>query len=294
MNRYPDHVLRGALKRCLSRRAAIGGAATALASTSLLRPFAAFAQEGTPMSQASPAATGAPTVVLVHGAFADSSSWNGVVERLQAAGVSVLAPANPLRGLVLDSAYLASVAAAIPGPVLLVGHSYGGAVITNTASRIGNAVGLVYVAAYTPDDGEALQGIAAEFPTEIGAALRPATVAATGNPGATEVEFSIARESFVSVFAADLPAEQTSVMWATQRPLAALAFTDKTMDPAWKNLPSWAVIATADNAIGVDAERFFARRAGSTAVEVDASHVVMISQPQAVFDLITTALAELA
>jgi pimeloyl-ACP methyl ester carboxylesterase len=293
MNPPPHDVRDDTSPGRISRRAAIGGAATALAVSALYQPFTISAQEGTPMSQATPVATSTPTVVLVHGAFADSSSWTGVVQRLQAAGIPVLAPANPLRGLVLDTAYTASFVSAIPGPVLLVGHSYGGAVITNVASQVDNAVGLVYIAAYTPDEGETLQDIAANFPTEIGTALQQATVSATGDPASTEVEFSIARESFVSVFAADLPAETTSVMWATQRPLAALAFTDETVNPAWKNLPSWSVIATADNAIGADAERFFAERAGSIAVEVDASHVVMISQPQAVTDLITSALATL-
>jgi pimeloyl-ACP methyl ester carboxylesterase len=240
------------------------------------------------MTEATPsAANGSPTVVLVHGAFADGSSWSGVIRELQAAGLQALAPANPLRGLTTDTAYLADVVDAISGPVLLVGHSYGGAVITNAATQSGNVVGLVFVAAYAPDEGENLQEIGARFPpTPLGPALRPTTK--------RKDEFLIDPAHFPAVFAADLPPDVASVMAATQRPIAGPAFAEKTGVPAWKTLPSWAAIATADRAIGAVAERSMAGRAGAITVEIDASHAIAVSQSGAIADLIRTAVGSLA
>jgi pimeloyl-ACP methyl ester carboxylesterase len=231
---------------------------------------------------------GRPTVVLVHGAFADSSSWAGVIERLQAKGVEVTAPANPLRGLTSDSAYLASVLGQTPGPVVLVGHSYGGAVISEAAHRASNVVGLVFVAAFAPDGGEILGRVT---PTSKDAILGTALVAheyPTTNDG-TATEFVVDPAKFHDVFAADLPADEAAVLAATQRPVAESAFSDITGTPAWKDLPSWAVVATADKAAGTDLVRSMAARAGATTTEVDASHVVMVSQPDAVTDVILTA-----
>jgi pimeloyl-ACP methyl ester carboxylesterase len=230
-----------------------------------------------------------PTIVLVHGAFADASSWNGVIERLQRQGYTVIAPANPLRGVVADSAYTASLLSQIDGPVLLAGHSYGGAVISNAGASAPNVVGLVFVAAFAPDEGERLGEVASESRDSI---LNTAQVQynyPTGPGGETAVEFGINPALLREVFAADLPPETTALMAATQRPVAAAAFTDVCGPPAWKKLPSWAVVATGDKAAGADIVRSMAQRAGADIVEVEGSHVIMISQPQAVTDYIVKA-----
>ena len=226
------------------------------------------------------------TVVFVHGAFADASGWNSVIEQLQADGVQVMAPANPLRGISIDSAYIASFLEQIPGPVLAVGHSYGGAVITNAATNANNVVGLVYVAAFAPDEGERLIDIESNSKDSVlNTALVPLQYP-TGQGSETAVEFGIDRAKFRDAFAADLSAEQTVVMAATQRPVAELAFSEPNGEPAWKSLPSWAVVATGDKAAGSDVVRSMAERAGATISEVEGSHVIMISQPQAVTDVI--------
>jgi pimeloyl-ACP methyl ester carboxylesterase len=231
-----------------------------------------------------------PTVVLVHGAFADGSSWNGVIERLQHQGCSVIAPAVPLRGLAADSAYLASVVNQLDGPVLLVGHSYAGALITNAASDAANVVGLVFVAAFAPDTDERLGDVAATSKDSLLGMAQVQREYPTGPGGETAPEFLVDPARFREVFAADLPAEQAAVLAATQRPIAAAAFSDVSGPPAWKTLPSWALVATADKAAGSDLVRSMAQRAGAEIVEVDASHVVMVSQPQAVTELILKAL----
>ena len=243
------------------------------------------------MTQSSPTAEGAPTVVLVHGAFADGSSWAGVIAALQAAGVRAQATANPLRSLSGDAAYIASVANQIGGPVVLVGHSYGGAVIGNAAVHAANVVGLVYVAAFIPDEGETLQGLA-EHATDslLGPALRPVPYA-TGEAGATGTEFYVDPASFPAVFAADLPAELAAVLAAAQRPAADRAFGEPSGPVAWRALPSWAVVSPNDRVIGPSGERLMAERAGAEIVEVDGSHLLMISHPEAVADVILTAVA---
>jgi pimeloyl-ACP methyl ester carboxylesterase len=233
-----------------------------------------------------------PTVVLVHGSFADASSWNGVIERLQAEGVPVTAPANPLRGISIDSAYIASLLDQIPGPVLAVGHLYGGAVITNAATKASNVVGLVYVAAFAPDEGESLADIERDSKDSVLNTALMQLQYPTGQGGETAVEFAIDPAKFHEAFAADLPAEQTAVMAATQRPGAELGFSEPTGVPAWKNLPSWAVVPTGDKVAGADVVRSMAERAGATITEVDASHVPMISQPQLVADVILRALKD--
>jgi pimeloyl-ACP methyl ester carboxylesterase len=232
-----------------------------------------------------------PTVVLVHGAFADGSSWNGVVERLQAEGVRVTAPANPLRGISHDSAYINNLLRQIPGPVIAVGHSYGGAVITNAATDADNAVGLVYVAAFAPDEGERLGEIEDDSRDSVlNASLMPLNYP-TGEGQETAVEFAIDPEKFHDAFAADLPEEQTAVMAATQRPVAESAFSEPNGEPAWKKLPSWAVVASGDKAAGTDVVRSMAERAGATITEAEGSHVIMVSQPQVVAEAILTAVA---
>jgi pimeloyl-ACP methyl ester carboxylesterase len=194
----------------------------------------------------------APTVVLVHGAFADASSWNGVIKRLQANGVQVTAPANPLRGVSIDSAYIAGVFEETLGSVVAVGHSYGGAVITNAAKQSKNVVGLVYVAAFATEEGERLgEATAASKDAVLSTALVPLHYP-TANGGEPAVEFAIDPASFHDAFAADLPA---------------------------------------DKAAGTDVTRSMAQRAGATITEVDASHLVMVSQPQAVTAVILEAVA---
>ena len=234
---------------------------------------------------------GSPTVLLVHGAFADASSWNGVIERLQANGVHVTAAANPLRGISVDSAYIAGLLEETPGPVVAVGHSYGGAVITNAARQSKNVVGLVYVAAFATEEGERLADAeAASKDSVLNTALVPLHYPAS-NGGEPAVEFAIDPEKFHDAFAADLPTEETTVMAATQRPVAELAFSEPSGAPAWKDLPSWAVVATGDKAAGADVIRSEAERAGATITEVEGSHVIMVSQPQAVTDVILEAVA---
>jgi pimeloyl-ACP methyl ester carboxylesterase len=230
-----------------------------------------------------------PTIVLVHGAFADASSWTGVIERLQQQGYTVVAPANPLRGVAADSAYTASLLGQIGGSVLLAGHSYGGAVITNAATSAPNVIGLVFVAAFAPDEGETLGDVeAGSTDSVLNTALVQYTYPA-GPAGETAVEFAINPPLLREAFAADLPEEQTALMAATQRPVAAAAFSDTSGPPAWRRLPSWAVVATGDKAAGADVVRSMAQRAGADIVEVEGSHVIMISQPQAVTDHILKA-----
>jgi len=228
--------------------------------------------------------------VFVHAAFADASSWNGVIERLQQQeGYTVIAPPNPLRGVAADSAYLASLLNQIDGPVLLTGHSYGGAVITNAATSASNVVGLVYVAAFAPDEGENLGDVEnGSKDSVLNAALVQYTYP-TGHDGETSVEFAINPARIREAFAADLPAETTALMAATQRPVAAAAFSDASGPPAWRKLPSWAVVATGDKAAGADVVRAHARRAGADMVEVEGSHVIMISKPEAVSEHILKA-----
>jgi pimeloyl-ACP methyl ester carboxylesterase len=238
-------------------------------------------------------AAGSPSVVLVHGAFTDGSSWFGVIRDLQTRGLQVLAPANPLRGIAADSAYLLSLVNAIPGPVLLVGHSYGGAVITNAGAQASNVVGLVYVAASAPDQGETLQEIGARFAeVPLVSALRAAVVPISDSTE-TEIELVVDSRSFPAIFAADLPREVAAAMAVAQRPIAATAFAAPARSAAWRFLPSWYVVATADRVIHPKQQRFYAKRAGSVTVEMDASHAIVVSRPKAIADLIRTALGSL-
>jgi pimeloyl-ACP methyl ester carboxylesterase len=229
-----------------------------------------------------------PTIVLVHGAFADASSWNGVIPLLQQQGYTVIAPPNPLRGVTFDSDYIASVLGQIDGPILLVGHSYGGAVITNAATDAPNVLGLVYVAAFAPDGGERLGEVAPDSKDSVlNTVLVPHRYPA--GDGKTATEFSIDPAGFHDAFAVDVPKDQTVIMAVTQRPIAEAAFSDQSGPPAWKILPSWAVVAVGDKAVGTDLARSMAQRAGAEITEIEGSHVIMISQPQAVTDVIVKA-----
>jgi pimeloyl-ACP methyl ester carboxylesterase len=230
------------------------------------------------------------TVVLVHGAFADASSWNGVIPLLQRRGLTVVAPPNPLRGLVADAAYIASVLDQIDGPVLLVGHSYGGAVMTNAVTGRGTVLGLVYVAAFAPADGELLGAVASESKDSVlNSALLPRTYRA-GPARQTATEFWIDPAKFHDTFAADLSADTAALMAATQRPIAEAAFTDPSGPPAWRSHRSWAVVATGDRTIGTDLVRSMAQRAGAEIVELEGSHVIMVSRPDDVAAVIGRAL----
>ena len=189
-----------------------------------------------------------------------------------------------------DTAYTASLLNQIDGPVLLAGHSYGGAVITNAAASAPNVVGLVYVAAFAPDEGETLGDIEGDSKDSVLNTALLQLQYPTGQGTGTAVEFAIDPAKFHDAFAADLPGKQAAVMAATQRPVAAAAFAEPNGTPAWKNLPSWAVVATGDKAAGSDVVRSMAQRAGAAITEVEGSHVIMISQPQAVTDVIRQAI----
>ena len=229
------------------------------------------------------------TVALVHGAFADSSSFTGVIERLQKNGVNVTAIPNLLRGVAADSAYVASALAQIDGPVLLVAHSYGGAVISNAATNAKNVVGLVFIAAFAPDEGERLGEVTTTSKDSVlNTALVPRTYPTAD--GGTATEFALNPAKAREAFAYDLSDEQAQVIAAVQRPISELAFSDASGPPAWKTLPSWAVVATGDKAAGTDLVRAHAQRAGADITEVEGSHVIMISQPDAVVDVIEAAM----
>jgi pimeloyl-ACP methyl ester carboxylesterase len=238
--------------------------------------------------------TDSPTVVLVHGSFADASCWNGVTRRLEQAGIPVKAIVNPLRGVNADSAYVSSAMDQIPGPVLAVGHSYGGAVITNAATKTDNVVGLVYVAAFAPDEGETVaELVGSSKQSTLLTAVEESTYP-TGLGSETASEYTIDPEKFHSVFTQDLSQEDSDVLAASQRPSAAATLSEKTGPPAWKSIASWAVVGSGDKTIGADVVRSMAQRAGADMTEIDASHVVMISQPQAVTNVIVKALNALS
>ncbi|HJX43006.1 MAG TPA: alpha/beta hydrolase [Geodermatophilus sp.] len=238
--------------------------------------------------------TPAPTVALVHGAFADSSGWIGVIQQLRAAGVTAVAVSNPLRGIAEDTAYVASALSQIPGPVLAVGHSYGGAIITNAAARAGNVVGLVYVSAFAPDEGEKLIEIENGSTDSVLDSALVERQYPTGPGGETVTEFSIDPARFHQVFAADLTEEQAADMAATQRPVSSLGFVEPNGPPAWRTLPSWAVVSTGDTAAGADVVRSMAHRAGAVTTEAEGSHVLFVARPQVVADVVLQALDSLS
>jgi pimeloyl-ACP methyl ester carboxylesterase len=230
-----------------------------------------------------------PTVVLVHGAFADAGSWAPVTERLIAAGVPVTAIVNPLRGVAADAAYVASFINQVDGPVLAVGHSYGGMIITNAVPETTNVTGLVYVAAFAPDEGETLAGIVGRSDDSVLTTAVLEYQYPTGNGDETTTELIIDPSKFRDVFTADLPQLQSDVYGLSQRPIAAGALGEQTTKVAWKGLPTWAAVGTADRAAGSDVVRSMAQRADATITEIEGSHVIMISQPDAVTDVILTA-----
>jgi pimeloyl-ACP methyl ester carboxylesterase len=247
----------------------------------LLAVLAAFVLIAAPAS-----AAGKPTIVLVHGAFADASGWNGVTERLQDQGYKVLAPANPLRGVSSDAAYIKNVLAHVSGPIVLVGHSYGGVVITNAATGNPNVKALVYVAGFVPAQGDTVQALS----TPAGGSLLGETALDVLPDGSGGLEGTIKTSVFREVFAADLPRKLTAVMAVSQRPASLVTLGEPSGPPAWASIPSWAVIPTKDNTIGAGNLRTMAKRAKAKITEVrGASHVVMMSQPEATTDVILRA-----
>lgn len=228
------------------------------------------------------------TIVLIHGAFAESASWNDVIPALQREGHTVISVANPLRGLQADAAYVRSVIDSIDGPVVVAGHSYGGSVMTEAAEGAANVKALVYISSFNLDVGESTAELAGKFPgAQLGEALNPVPFPLPD--GTTGTDLYIQQERYHDVFIADVEPEVAALLATTQRPIAATALEDRATQAAWKTIPSWTLIARQDLAIPPESMRFMAERAGSTTVEVDASHGVTVSQPAAVAQLINDA-----
>ena len=238
-----------------------------------------------------PASPAKPTVVLVHGAWADGSSWDGVVRDLQKQGYTVDVPPNPLRGLKSDSEYLRDYLKTVKGPVVLAGHSYGGSVITDAATGNPNVKALVYVDAFIPDKGESVMDLLTpKNPEEPG--LNPeALFNFVPFPGAPkgDADLYLKPEVLPVAFANGLPASEAAVLAATQRPIAANALNEKSGAPAWKTIPSWDVIGTEDHIIPPPLQEFMAKRAGSHVTDVKSSHLSLISHPKVVAGVIATA-----
>lgn len=231
-------------------------------------------------AQATTAAKTRPTIVLVHGAWADGSSWSAVIQRLQEDGYNVIAPQFPLTSLTDNLARLRGVLAVQTEPTVLVGHSYGGQIITALGTDAPHVVGLVYIAAFGLDQGESIGGLLAQGPPTP--ALAHLRIDAQGFAW-------LPQSDFVNYFASDVDRKKANVMYAVQQPLSVSALGDIMGTPAWRTLPSWYLVATNDQAIPPAAERFFAQRMGATTVEVKSSHVAMVSHPDKVTELIEKA-----
>jgi pimeloyl-ACP methyl ester carboxylesterase len=235
-----------------------------------------------------------PTIVLVHGAWADASSWADVIARLQRDGFTCTAPPNNLRGPSADAAYVRAYLETLPGPIVLVGHSYGGVVITNAATGLTNVKALVYVDAFIPDEGQPVAAL-----TGAGSALAEAATDPTSlfklapYPGAPAgvVDTYLLPVVVSNSFAQDVTSEQAALITATQRPASLVAVAEPSGPPAWKDIPSWAVVGTQDRIITPAAQRQMAEHAGARIIEVEASHVSMVSKPDAIVDVIRTAAA---
>ncbi|MEU4557488.1 alpha/beta hydrolase [Actinoplanes sp. NPDC023936] len=261
----------------ISKVAALAAAVVLTATASVSGAGAAVAGSNTKTK---------PTIVLVHGAFADAASWTGVIERLQRRGYPVVAAANPLRELSSDAAYVRTVINSVRGPIVLAGHSYGGAVMTNAAAGDADVKALVYIAAFAPDTGESALELSNKFPgSTLGDTLAPVPLGDGTN------DLSIRQDLFRQQFAADVPKQQASLMAVTQRPIRDAALSAGSGKPAWKEIPSWFLLAGADRNIPVAAQRWMADRAGSrSTIEIrKASHAVGVSNPGPVADLIVRA-----
>ena len=281
-----------------------------VAVSALLFPIATTLADPSSTSSGVPPAThsrGAkPTIVLVHGAWADSSSWSGVITRLRHHGYNVLAAPNPLRSLSSDADYLRDFLATVPGPILLVGHSYGGAVITNAATGNPNVKALVYVDAYIPEDGDTVGGLTAAQP---GSTLDPATSTTqplSANPAASapstlfdirpypgapagDADVYLKPSVFIKSFAQDVPRPEAALLAATQRPLTLAAGNEPSGAPAWRTIPSWYLLGTRDRIITPASQLAMARRAHSCVTKIRASHVSLISHPRTTAAIILAA-----
>ena len=271
----------GAVLPASAQSTAPGGPVTLLAAASTGTPSA--------ITESTRWSSPRPTVVLVHGAWADASSWDGVIDRLRQAGYPVVAAADPLEGLDQDSAAVASLLRSIKGPIILVGHSYGGAVITNAAAGNPNVKALVYIAAFAPDKGESVGELISRPVAHPIAALPLVSYPVVNAGGTKDTDFIIDPAQFRQVFAGDVNPTLAADMAATQRPAASGAVTEATTQAAWHTIPSWYLVAKQDHAIAPDLERYMAARAHAHTVEADGSHSVMVSHPGTVAHLIETA-----
>ena len=272
------------------RRTLLSALLGILAVVAGLLAFTPAAQSATAVAAAGSHDEARPTIVLVHGSWADASSWTEVVKRLQRDGYQVFAPPNPLRSLSGDAEYIRTFLSTVPGPIVLVGHSYGGAVITNAATGNPNVKALVYVDAFAPDEGEEVLPLVG--PDSVLAVPDPTTVFdLRPYPGAPAGDFDVYLKPDVVVtsFAQDLPRRTALALAATQRPIAFSAGLEPSGVPAWATIPSWYLIGTEDLLIPAAQQRFMAERAGAQIVEVRASHVSLISKPNAVARLIVAA-----
>jgi pimeloyl-ACP methyl ester carboxylesterase len=232
-----------------------------------------------------------PTLVLVHGAFADASGFGGIIREASTWGYRVLAPPNPLRSLAGDAATVSAVVSAIDGPVVLIGHSYGGAVISQASEHAGNVIGLVYLAAFSLDAGESCASVQAPFPASmLATTVAPTSYDAPGAAGGPDLYIS--EDGFRETFCADSPAELARIMYATQRPLAAAAFGENATGAGWKTIPSWYQLSRHDNAIPPQAQEFMAKRMNSVTEEIDGSHTAFIAQSERAAAFIKRAVAQ--
>jgi pimeloyl-ACP methyl ester carboxylesterase len=275
------------IKAASKRQVLMGAGAAAMAGIA----FGAFTLAGTASADA-PAKSAQhgpkPTIVLEHGAFADSSSWNGVISRLRAAGYPVVAAANPLRGPHNDATALRGLLDHIKGPKILVGHSYGGSVISEAAAGDSDVKGLVYVAAFLPAPGETALELTNKFPgSTLPAALDPVPV--TNPDGSQGTDLYIQQDKFRHQFAADVPRNEAALAAVGQRPIAQAALEEKATVAAWKTIPSWDIVTTQDLNIPAAAQRFMAERANAHVTEVAASHSVAVSHPGVVTRVIEDA-----
>jgi pimeloyl-ACP methyl ester carboxylesterase len=230
-----------------------------------------------------------PTIVLVHGDWADATSWTSVIERLQDRGFTLAAPPNPLRGPKFDGPYLADFLKTISGPIVLVAHSYGGFVITNAATGNPNVKALVYIDSFMPDDGEALGALTASW----GSCISESALNAVPTDGA--VDFYLRWDAnppyggYTECFANGVPPKQAAVLFATQRPGAAAQFSESSGEPAWKTIPSWSLIGTEDQVIPQPLQEMFGSRSGAHVTKVEAGHLSLITHPDEVTEVILSA-----
>lgn len=289
------------IRNIFARRRAVGATALAVAvvvtgttlGTSAASASGHHAQAASANQvQADRSKTAKPTIVLVHGAFADASGFSAEIAQLEADGYPVIAPSDPLRGLTSDSDYIRGILATINGPVILVGHSYGGAVITNAARGASNVKALVYLAAFVPDEGDSVATSydPSTYPgsllTQSALTIRPTYNAAAVAQGGQDADLYIRSDLFRKIFAGDQSKRTAAVMAAAQRPLSAFAYTEASGEPAWKTIPSWDLITLDDRAISPGGQRFMAERAGAHIRTVQSAHDVMVSHPKRVVRLI--------